>query len=51
MRPEFIIDKIQHHINRIEAILPEIESWMPLKVEDFSDTEKCKHSCIFKRSR
>jgi hypothetical protein len=42
MNPEYVIDEIQHHINRIEAILPEIESWMPLNIEDFNDTEKVK---------
>ena len=42
MKTQFIIDEIKLHVNRIEAILPEIQSWLPLKQEDFNDIEKVK---------
>ena len=42
MKPELIIDEIQLHFKRVESILPEIESWLPLKTEDFDDIEKVK---------
>ncbi len=42
MKAKFIIDEINQHIRRINSILPEIESWIPLNQEDFNNTEKVK---------
>lgn len=42
MKPNFIIEEIQLHFSRVEAIMPEITSWLPLKVDDFNNTEKVK---------
>ena len=42
MNTEFIVKEINLHISRIESILPDIEKWLPLKKEDFNDTEKVK---------
>ena len=42
MNTEFIIEVIKLHISRVGSILPDIEAWLPLKKEDFNDTEKVK---------
>ena len=34
--------EIDRHIKRIEAILPDIQNWLPLQKEDLDDTEKVK---------
>ncbi len=42
MKIQFVFDEIKIHIERIEAILPEIEKWLPLSNDDFNDIEKVK---------
>lgn len=42
MKIDLILDEIQLHIKRIDSVLPDIESWLPLSIEDFDDTEKIK---------
>ncbi len=42
MKIEFIFDEIKLHIKRIELLLPDIESWLPLSYEDFDNIEKIK---------
>ncbi len=32
--------EIDRHIKRIDAILPDIQNWLPLQKQDFDDTEK-----------
>jgi hypothetical protein len=32
--------EIDRHIKRIDAILPDIQNWLPLEKQDFDDTEK-----------
>jgi len=40
MKLEDIQAEIDLHIKRVNAILPDIESWLPLKNKDFENTEK-----------
>ena len=42
MRTKLIIDEIQLHIKRINSILPDIETWLPLNYNDFDNVEKVK---------
>ena len=42
MNLEYIIDEIKLHIKRIDAILPDIITWIPFKSEDLENTEKIK---------
>jgi len=42
MNPEQNIEEINLQIKRIDAILPDIESWLPFKREYLEDTEKIK---------
>lgn len=53
MKSELIINEINLHISRVEAILPDIKSWLPLNSDDFLDTEKVKtiDSFIFRFSK
>lgn len=37
-----VFDELDLHFKRIDAIIPEIEKWMPLKVDDFNNTEVVK---------
>ncbi|MBU2507387.1 MAG: hypothetical protein KJ799_11790 [Bacteroidetes bacterium] len=50
MKIEYVQEEIEQHIKRIEAILPEIEEWLPLKSSSFESTEveKTIDSFIFK---
>ena len=42
MTSKAILEEIQLHIKRVEAILPDIKGWLPLKADDFDDIEKIK---------
>lgn len=37
-----IFEELNLHFRRIDAIVPEIEKWMPLNADCFNDTEKVK---------
>ena len=41
-RLNYIIDEINIHIQRVDAILPDIKKWIPVKVNYFKDTDKVK---------
>ncbi len=42
MKIEDIKEEIDLHIKRLDALLPEIESWLPLNSKDFENTEIVK---------
>lgn len=42
MNAKFIIDEINLHIKRIDAILPDILTWIPFKRKDLENTERIK---------
>lgn len=42
MKINDVFDELDLHFKRIDAIIPEIEKWMPLKVDDFNNTEVVK---------
>jgi len=50
---EYFIKEIDIHIKRIEAVLPEINSWLPLTKDAFEDMEKVKSidSFIYRYSK
>ena len=42
MNINYIFEELNIHFKRIDAILPEIEKWMPISSEDFEKTEIVK---------